>query len=60
MQANDAVLLGCPGTDAARSAADFHLNGGQVYVGDASTDPVGMLGEAGPDFPTPSTRSWAT
>ncbi|TRW78544.1 alpha/beta hydrolase [Mycolicibacterium sp. 018/SC-01/001] len=51
MQANDAVLLGCPGTDAARSAADFHLNGGQVYVGDASTDPVGMLGEAGPGLP---------
>ena len=29
MHANDAVLLGCPGTDLARSAADFHLDGGQ-------------------------------
>lgn len=47
MHANDAVLLGCPGTDAARTAADFNLNGGQVYVGDASTDFVGWLGEAG-------------
>ncbi|MBS9534372.1 alpha/beta hydrolase [Mycobacterium sp. M1] len=45
MQANDAVLLGCPGTDLAKNAADFHLNGGQVYVGDASTDPVGWIGE---------------
>lgn len=45
MQANDAVLLGCPGTDLARSAEDFHLNGGHVYVGAASTDPVSWLGE---------------
>ncbi|OJZ65803.1 hypothetical protein BRW65_27675 [Mycobacterium paraffinicum] len=45
MHANDAVLLGCPGTDAAKSAADFHLDGGHVFVGDASTDPVGMLGQ---------------
>ncbi|OBH26754.1 hypothetical protein A5692_26425 [Mycobacterium sp. E342] len=44
MHANDAVLLGCPGTDAAQSAAQFHLDGGHVFVGDASTDPVGMLG----------------
>lgn len=51
MQANNAVLLGCPGTDLAQSAADFHLNGGQVYVGDASTDPVGWLGAAGPSLP---------
>ena len=40
MHANDAVLLGCPGTDLARSAADFNLDGGNVYVGSASTDPV--------------------
>jgi hypothetical protein len=46
MQANDAVLLGCPGTDVARSAADFHLDGGHVYVGSASTDPVGYIGTA--------------
>ncbi len=45
MHANDAVLLGCPGTDLARNAASFHLDGGHVFVGDASTDPVGMLGQ---------------
>lgn len=46
MHANDAVLLGCPGTDLARSAADFHLDGGNVYVGSASTDPVSYIGTA--------------
>ncbi|MDX1883349.1 alpha/beta hydrolase [Mycolicibacterium sp. 120270] len=46
MHANDAVLLGCPGTDLARSAADFHLDGGKVYVGSASTDPVSYIGTA--------------
>jgi hypothetical protein len=46
MRANDAVLLGCPGTDLARSAADFHLDGGHVYVGSASTDPVSYVGTA--------------
>jgi hypothetical protein len=45
MRANDAVLIGCPGTDLARSAADFHLDGGHVYVGAASTDPVSWIGE---------------
>ena len=45
MHANDAVLIGCPGTDLAPNAASFHLDSGHVYVGDASTDPVGMLGE---------------
>ncbi|MEB3982587.1 alpha/beta hydrolase [Mycobacterium sp. 663a-19] len=45
MHANDAVLIGCPGTDLARSAADFHLDGGHVYVGAASTDPVSWIGE---------------
>ncbi|MEZ0342420.1 alpha/beta hydrolase [Mycobacterium sp. pV006] len=44
MQATNAVLIGCPGTDLAQSAADFNLQGGQVYVGNASTDPVGWLG----------------
>lgn len=44
MQATNAVLLGCPGTDLAQSAADFNLQGGQVYVGNASTDPVGWIG----------------
>ncbi|WP_200861963.1 MULTISPECIES: putative alpha/beta hydrolase [Mycobacterium] len=46
MHANDAILIGCPGTDLARSAADFHLDGGQVYVGSASTDPVSWIGES--------------
>jgi len=46
MHANDAVLLGCPGTDLARNAASFHLDGGHVYVGAASTDPVSMIGES--------------
>jgi hypothetical protein len=45
MHANDAVLLGCPGTDLAHNAAEFHLDGGRVYVGAASTDPISMLGQ---------------
>lgn len=52
MHANDAVLIGCPGTDIARSAKDFHLNGGQVYVGAASTDAISWIGEAGSGTPT--------
>ncbi len=49
MHADDAVLIGSPGTDLAHSAADFHLSGGgQVYVGAASSDPVSWLGQAGP------------
>jgi Alpha/beta hydrolase len=47
MHANDAVLLGSPGTDLAHSAADFHVDGGHVYVGSASTDPVSVIGESG-------------
>ncbi|WP_284235015.1 alpha/beta hydrolase [Mycobacterium antarcticum] len=47
MRANDAVLIGSPGTDLAKSAADFHLDGGQLYVGAASTDPVSWLGTPG-------------
>lgn len=46
-QGNDVILLGSPGTDLARSAKDFHLDGGNVYVGSASSDPVSWLGEAG-------------
>jgi hypothetical protein len=46
MHANDAVLIGCPGTDLAHSAADFHLDGGHVYVGSGSTDPVSWIGES--------------
>ena len=46
MHANDAVLLGCPGTDLASSAADFHLDGGNLYVGSASSDPVSWIGAA--------------
>ena len=44
MEATNAVLLGCPGTDLAQRAADFNLQGGQVYVGNASTDPIGWIG----------------
>ncbi len=44
MHANDVVLIGCPGTDLAHNAADFHLDGGHVYVGAASSDPVTGLG----------------
>ena len=44
MRADDVVLVGSPGTDMARTAADFHLpDGGHVYVGSASTDPVTNL-----------------
>jgi pimeloyl-ACP methyl ester carboxylesterase len=45
MRANDVVLVGSPGTDLAKSAADFHLpQGGHVYVGSASSDPITHLG----------------
>ena len=45
MHANDVVLVGCPGTDRAHSAADFNLpEGGHVYVGAASTDPITHFG----------------
>lgn len=48
MRADNAVLIGSPGTDLARSAADFNLpEGGQVYVGAASSDPVSWLGQGG-------------
>ncbi|ULE34063.1 alpha/beta hydrolase [Mycobacterium sp. IDR2000157661] len=51
MRANDAVLLGSPGTDVARSAADFGVDS-EVYVGAASTDPISWIGVSGsvPDF----------
>jgi Alpha/beta hydrolase len=52
MRADDAILLGSPGTDVARTAADFHLDGGHVYIGDASTDPVGWLGQMGNTLPS--------
>lgn len=45
MRTDDVVLIGSPGTDLAKSAADFHLaDGGHVYVGAASSDPVTHLG----------------
>ena len=45
MRADDVVLIGCPGTDLAQSAADFHLPpDGHLYVGSASTDIVTNLG----------------
>jgi hypothetical protein len=55
MPADDIVLIGSPGTDMARTAADFHLPaGGQVYVGAASTDPITQLGKV-PTIPAPGT-----
>jgi hypothetical protein len=51
MRANDAVLTGCPGTDLAHGAADFHLDGGRLYVGAASTDAISWIGEAGSGLP---------
>jgi hypothetical protein len=45
--ANDVILLGSPGTDLAHGANDFHLDGGRVYVGSASSDPVSWIGESG-------------
>jgi hypothetical protein len=45
MHTDDVVLIGPPGTDLAKSAADFHLpDGAHVYVGAASSDPVTHLG----------------
>ncbi len=44
LRADDVVLVGCPGTDLAHSAADFHLAGGHLYVGDASQDEVSWFG----------------
>jgi pimeloyl-ACP methyl ester carboxylesterase len=45
MHASDVVLVGSPGTDLAHSAAGFHLpEGGHVYVGAASSDPITHLG----------------
>lgn len=45
MRADDIVLIGSPGTDLAKSAADFHLPpDGRLYVGAASTDPVTYFG----------------
>src|SRR6185312_11853149 len=56
MHADDVVLIGCPGTDLAHSAADFHLpEGGHVYVGAASTDPITHLGGATPQIHIPGT-----
>ena len=55
MHADDVVLVGSPGTDLARSVADFHLNaGGHLYVGAASSDPITQLG-ALPQTPVPGT-----
>jgi hypothetical protein len=51
MRANDAVLTGCPGTDLALRAADFHLDGGRLYVGAASTDAISWIGESGSGLP---------
>lgn len=45
LRADDVVLIGSPGTDLARNADDFNLaEGGHVFVGAASTDPITLLG----------------
>ena len=51
MRANDAVLTGCPGADLAHTVADFHLDGGGLYVGAASTDAISWIGESGSGLP---------
>lgn len=52
MRADDIVLTGSPGSDLAHTAADFHLpEGGHVYVGAASTDPVTFLAGTRGEFP---------
>ncbi|BBZ46595.1 putative alpha/beta hydrolase [Mycobacterium parmense] len=51
MRADDAVLIGCPGTDLASGASDFHLGGGKLYVGAASTDAISWIGETGSGAP---------
>lgn len=51
MHADDAVLIGCPGTDLAHSAADLRLRGGRLYVGAASTDAISWIGESGSAAP---------
>ena len=51
MRANDAVLTGCPGADLAHGAIDFHLDGGRLYVGAASTDAISWIGESGSGLP---------
>jgi predicted esterase len=44
MHANDVVLVGTVTTDQAHSAAAYHLQGGHVYYGVASDDPVAAAG----------------
>ena len=52
MRADDIILVGCPGTDLAHSAADFHLPpDGHLFVGSASTDFVTGLGREHMNIP---------
>ena len=52
MRVDDIILVGCPGTDLAQSAADFHLPpDGHLFVGAASTDPVTGLGREHMNIP---------
>ncbi|MGV0656571.1 alpha/beta hydrolase [Mycolicibacterium thermoresistibile] len=56
MQADNVVLVGSPGTDLAKSAADFNLpEGGHVFVGASSADLVTQLG-ALPQVSIPDTE----
>jgi len=57
MRTDDVVLIGSPGTDLAKSAADFHLpDSGHVYVGAASSDPVGAVGRRSTACTDPGSR----
>jgi pimeloyl-ACP methyl ester carboxylesterase len=50
MRSDDVVLIGSPGTDMARTAADFQLPAtGHVYVGSAATDLVTKLAGIAPE-----------
>lgn len=50
--ADDIVLVGCPGTDLAQSAADFHLPpDGHLFVGAASTNFVTGMGSEHVNIP---------
>ncbi|WP_051021516.1 putative alpha/beta hydrolase [Nocardia araoensis] len=46
LHTNDMVLLGPVSTDQAHHAADYHLDGGHVYVGEASNDLNAHAGHA--------------
>ncbi|MFG1794733.1 alpha/beta hydrolase [Nocardia sp. NPDC049149] len=58
LHANDVVLLGPVSTDEARSAADFRVDGGHVYIGKASNDLNAHAGQAWLGGPDPIDRDY--